>query len=509
MPAPCPVVFDAYGTLFDVSAPARRLAAEPDGAVLSGRWEGLARDWRAKQLQYTWLRTIAGAYADFDTVTGDALDWALERSSLAGDAALRARLLALYRELDAYPEVPAMLAALRAAGHPTAILSNGSPGMLDAAIAAAGLGGAFDAVLSVEDVGRYKPASAVYAMVGERFGVAPGDVLFVSANGWDASCGAGFGFRTIWANREGAPIDRLPWRPDHILADLRAVPAVAVDPSARRFTTSDGLSLAYRDDGAGLAVLCLPGLTRNGLDFDPIVAAFGSRLRLIRLDLRGRGASQHDPAYLNYNILTEARDALELLDVLGLERAVVFGTSRGGMIAMALAAFAPQRLAGVILNDIGPEIDPAGIARIMTYLGVLPAGSDLDAAAEAMAQGQAAQFPGVSAAQWRRHLARNWYEAPGGLALRYDPRLRDAVTELASSSTAVNLWPWFDALAGVPLLTLRGANSDLLSPETAAEMRARRPDMAFTEVADRGHTPFLDEPQATAAIDAFLKELGA
>ncbi len=503
------VVFDAYGTLFDVGAAARRAAGEPGGAALGEAWPALSRDWRAKQLQYTWLRTITGAHADFATVTGEALDWALEAAGLGGDAGLRARLVALYGELDAYPEAAEMLAALKAAGHPLAILSNGSPAMLEAALRAAGLAGAFDAVLSVEEVGVFKPAAAVYDLVGARFGCARDEVLFVSANGWDAGCAAGYGFRTVWIDRSDEPVDRLPWRPDHVLADLRAVPAVAADPGMRRFTTSDGLSLAYRDEGAGLAVLCLPGLTRNGLDFDPVVAAFGSRVRVIRLDLRGRGGSQHDPAFLNYNVLTEARDARELLDHLGIERAVVFGTSRGGIIAMALAVFARERLAGVVLNDIGPVVSPVGIDRIMTYLGVTPAYLALDAAAEAMAAAAAEQFPGVSAAAWRVYVGRVWRETPDGLALWYDARLRDAVIEHAATSTAFELWPWFDALAGLPVLTLRGANSDLLTAETAAEMRARRPDMTYVEVADRGHVPFLDEPEVLAAVDRFLGEMGA
>lgn len=504
-----PVVFDAYGTLFDVAAAARRAAVEPGGAALAEAWPRLAADWRAKQLQYSWLRTITGAHADFETVTGEALDWALAAAGLAGEGGLRARLMALYRTLDAYPEVPGVLAALRAAGRPTAILSNGAPGMLAAAVAAAGLEAAFDAVLSVEKVGAFKPARAVYDLVGARFAVSPEEVLFVSSNGWDAACAAGYGFRSVWINRAGEPADRLPWRAEHELRDLAAVPAVAEDPDARRFATSDGLSLAYRDAGGGLPVLCLPGLTRNGRDFDAVEAAHGARARIIRLDLRGRGASQHDPAYLNYNVLRETRDALELLDHLGIGRAVVYGTSRGGMIALTMAALAPERLAGVILNDIGPVVAPEGVARIMTYLGVAPPHPTLDAAAGAMAAGWAEQFPGVTAAAWRAHVARVWRETPAGLALRYDPRLREAVSEQAATSTAVDLWPLFDRLGATPILLIRGANSDILALDTAAAMRARRPDLRYVEVADRGHVPFLDEPEVVAAVAAFLEELQA
>ena len=220
-------VFDAYGTLFDVAAAARRAAAEPGRAALAERWPRLAEAWRLKQLQYTWLRAITGAHADFQTVTENGLDWALEATGLDSDPELRARLLALYRELDAYPEVPAVLDALRAGGRGTAILSNGSPEMLDAAVGSAGLADRLDAVLSVEAVGIFKPARAVYDLVGARFATAPGEVLFVSANGWDAASAAAYGFRTVWVNRAGDPVDRLPARPHHVAPDLSDVPRLA------------------------------------------------------------------------------------------------------------------------------------------------------------------------------------------------------------------------------------------------------------------------------------------
>lgn len=220
-------VFDAYGTLFDVAAAARRASAEPGRAALAERWPQLAEAWRLKQLQYTWLRAITGAHADFWTVTENGLDWALEATGLDGDAELRTRLLALYRELDAYPEVPAVLDALRAGGRRTAILSNGSPEMLAAAVGSAGLGDRLDAVLSVEEVGVFKPARAVYDLVGARFGTPPDGVLFVSANGWDAAAATGHGFRTAWVNRAADPVDRLPWRPAHVVGDLADIPRLA------------------------------------------------------------------------------------------------------------------------------------------------------------------------------------------------------------------------------------------------------------------------------------------
>lgn len=217
-------VFDAYGTLFDVSAAARQAATEAQHPVLADRWRQVADHWRLKQLQYTWLRAVAGAHTDFWEVTQNGLDWALEATGLDGDAALRQRLLDLYWELSAYPEVPAMLAALKDAGLQTAILSNGSPAMLDAAVQSARIGASLDDVLSVESVGIFKPAAAVYDLVGQRFNCNRDAVLFVSSNGWDAGCAAGYGFQTVWVNRTGDPVDRLPWTPGKILADLTTIP---------------------------------------------------------------------------------------------------------------------------------------------------------------------------------------------------------------------------------------------------------------------------------------------
>lgn len=219
-------VFDAYGTLFDVAAAARQAATEPGNEALSDTWQALARDWRLKQLQYTWLRAVADAHDDFWRVTQDGLDWAMEANGLS-DPRLRERLLALYWELSAYPEVPAMLATLKQAGETTAILSNGSPDMLNGAVSSAGVADQLDAVLSVEDVGVYKPHRKVYDMVGQRFGTAPGDVLFVSSNGWDVAGAAGYGFQTVWVNRAGEPVDRLPWTPQHVLSDLTTIPELA------------------------------------------------------------------------------------------------------------------------------------------------------------------------------------------------------------------------------------------------------------------------------------------
>lgn len=220
-------IFDAYGTLFDVAAAARRAAKEPGFGALRDVWPALAADWRLKQLQYTWLRAVTGDHCDFWTVTQDGLDWALEAAGLDKDTALRQRLLDLYWELEAYPEVPAMLAELKRAGFATGILSNGSPEMLQAAVRSAGIADRLDHVLSVESVGVFKPHRDVYDLVPKTYGLAPPEVLFVSSNGWDAAGAAGFGFTTAWVNRAGEPVDRLPSRPTHVLTDLTTIPNLA------------------------------------------------------------------------------------------------------------------------------------------------------------------------------------------------------------------------------------------------------------------------------------------
>ena len=220
-------IFDAYGTLFDVTAAARQAAGEEAFAEIAETLPRIASDWRDKQLQYTWLRAVTEEHADFWQVTGDGLDWALEVAGLDGRPELRERLMQLYWELAAYPEVPAMLEALKEAGLATGILSNGTPDMLAGAVKSAGVARFLDHVLSVETVGRFKPARAVYDMVGRTFDCEPDSVLFVSSNGWDAAAAGAYGFRTVWVNRAGLPVDRLPATPRDTMADLTGIPALA------------------------------------------------------------------------------------------------------------------------------------------------------------------------------------------------------------------------------------------------------------------------------------------
>lgn len=220
-------IFDAYGTLFDVTAAARAAAEAPGAGALAASWPRVAAQWRAKQLEYSWHRAIRGLHTDFWQVTQDALDWTLEAEGLT-DPVLREDLLALYWELGAYPEVPKVLTTLKARGLATGILSNGSPDMLEGAVASAGIETLLDAVLSVEKVGVFKPAAPVYDLVTARFNCAPEEVLFVSSNGWDVSAAAAYGFATAWANRGGLPVDRLPGTPEHVLADLTGLPELEI-----------------------------------------------------------------------------------------------------------------------------------------------------------------------------------------------------------------------------------------------------------------------------------------
>ncbi|WP_102107500.1 alpha/beta fold hydrolase [Oceaniglobus roseus] len=274
-----------------------------------------------------------------------------------------------------------------------------------------------------------------------------------------------------------------------------------------RFQTSDGLTLHYTDTGmsggTGTPILCLAGLTRNGTDFDH-VAPHLSANRLIRLDYRGRGQSDWaDPK--SYTLTQEACDTIEILDHLGLEKTAILGTSRGGLLAMMLAYSHRPRLLGVALNDIGPEIAPEGLAVIGGYIGRNPAAKTHAEAAKLMSE-RMAGFRDVPAGRWEEEAKKHYVATPDGLTINYDPALRDAF-QASGDQPAPDLWPLFDAMAGLPLALVRGANSDLLTTDTAAKMRARRPDMIFAEVPGRGHIPFLDEPEALDALQRWTELL--
>ena len=271
-----------------------------------------------------------------------------------------------------------------------------------------------------------------------------------------------------------------------------------------RFTTSDGLSLHYTDTGSGLPILCLAGLTRTTLDFDYVTPHLAGN-RLIKLDYRGRGGSDWDKDWQNYSLAVECRDVLELLAHLSLDRVAVLGTSRGGLNAMGLAMGARDRLLGVALNDIGPEIDPKGLDFIMGYLGRNPAAPTHADAARALEKTMTG-FAGVPASRWMEEATKHFRATPQGLEITYDPHLRDAVAAQGAHA-APDLWPFFDALQGLPLACIKGANSDLLSDATLTEMKRRRPDMITAIVPGRGHIPFLDEPEAVSALHKWVEAM--
>ena len=269
----------------------------------------------------------------------------------------------------------------------------------------------------------------------------------------------------------------------------------------KSFATSDETDIAYCDDGSGPVLLCLAGLTRNSSDFEKMAAHLPD-FRIIRPDYRGRGSSARDQDYSNYNPAVEARDVVELLDHLGLEKVPILGTSRGGIVAMVLAATCRDRIAGVILNDIGPELDQAGLDRIVSYLGRQPEAMSLEEAARNVEAG-AVGFANVPRDRWIEECLHRYSFENGRPVLNYDPNLRDAVLE-SLDHTPASLWPYFEALDGIPLALIRGENSDLLSREVMKKMQHRRPDMACLEVADRGHCPFLDEPECIELIRNFV-----
>jgi 2-haloacid dehalogenase len=216
-------VFDAYGTLFDVNSAARDAQAE-----LGAKWKPLAELWRAKQLQYTWLRGLGGHHADFWSVTGDALDFAMETLGLQ-NSSLRKRLMSLYLSLSAFPEVSTTLSQLRASGMKIAILSNGTSEMLASAAQHAGIAEMLDAVLSVEEVHVYKPHPSVYELACTRLQVPPSAVCFLSSNGWDAYSAKAFGFHVLWCNRFGQVPERIPQPPDAQISTLEELPAIVLE----------------------------------------------------------------------------------------------------------------------------------------------------------------------------------------------------------------------------------------------------------------------------------------
>lgn len=274
------------------------------------------------------------------------------------------------------------------------------------------------------------------------------------------------------------------------------------------YESSDGLRLYARDythSSPRGTVLCMHGLTRNSADFARVCEALNDDYRLIAVDQRGRGRSDYDPNPANYNPQTYVRDMFTLLDHLGLDEVFAIGTSMGGVISMVMSTVNAGRFRGVVLNDIGPVIDPAGLERIRGYVGQLPPVHTWEDAAAQVRATNAVAFPDYDDADWLA-FARNVYreDADGRPVLAYDTAIAESVS---SSNVPVDLWPAFDAMAGIPVLVVRGEHSDILAPACVEEMQRRRPDVVAAEIPKRGHAPMLDEPEALGAIRAFLDGL--
>lgn len=275
----------------------------------------------------------------------------------------------------------------------------------------------------------------------------------------------------------------------------------------------DGLKLHAVTYGTAAApalpAVCLPGLARTVEDFHELAVALASDAtsprRVIALDYRGRGRSEHDGNPANYALPVEIADLLAVLAALAVGPAVFIGTSRGGILTMLLAALEPARVAGAVLNDIGPVIEPAGLVRIKGYVGKLPQPRDLAEGADVLRQLFGAQFPKFTQAAWRHAAGLTWQESESGLRLTYDPKLALTLGDIDLTRPVPSLWPQFDALAAVPVMAIRGVLSDILSAATVDEMRAHHPGLELLEIADQGHAPVLSGAETIGRIAAFMR----
>jgi pimeloyl-ACP methyl ester carboxylesterase len=277
----------------------------------------------------------------------------------------------------------------------------------------------------------------------------------------------------------------------------------------------DGLRLHVREYGARAApmlpVVCLPGLTRTVADFEALAPALAEsgRRRVLALDSRGRGRSEYDRNPENYNLLVELGDLVAVLIALAVGPAVYIGSSRGGLLGMHLAVAHPTAIAGIVLHDIGPVIEPKGLARLRSYVGKLPQPRSFAEGAEILRQLFRGQFPNLAAEQWLTAAQRAWQIRDGALVPTYDARLSRTLAAIDIESKLPPLWNEFDALKRVPMLVIHGAKSDILSAETVAGMAARHPGMEIIEVADEGHVPLLDGEEMTSRISAFVRQCDA
>jgi pimeloyl-ACP methyl ester carboxylesterase len=273
-------------------------------------------------------------------------------------------------------------------------------------------------------------------------------------------------------------------------------------------TAQDGLRLHVRAYGArasaALPVVCLPGLARTAADFESLAAILSSDRQVLAIEYRGRGKSDYDHNPANYNLQVELADVLAVLTALGIGRAVFIGTSRGGILTMLLAVARPTAIAGCVLNDIGPVIELGGVMRIKSYVGKLPQPASFREAADLLQQRFGSHFPKWGNADWLAFAHRTFKEANGRLLPDYDIKLATILDGVAPERPLPPLWKEFDALARLPVMVVRGTNSDILSEATVDAMRARRRSLDVVEVADEGHAPRLTDPQTARRIAAFV-----
>ncbi|GMR17200.1 MAG: alpha/beta hydrolase [Gammaproteobacteria bacterium] len=276
------------------------------------------------------------------------------------------------------------------------------------------------------------------------------------------------------------------------------------------FRSADGLSLFFRDypqrsASAATPVICLPGLTRNSEDFVGLAARLATQRRVITTDLRGRGRSEYDHDRSHYNPQQYVADVWELLALLAIDKVIVIGTSLGGLMAMIMAWQRPASVAGAVLNDIGPELDPAGLARVVETAALLPEVDTWQEAVQETRNNYRSSFPDWTESRWLDYAKSTYRETGDGrLAMNLDANVGVATRE-GLSGLEHDPWQLFDALLPIPLLLLRGEHSDLLSAATCEKMQQRKTDLIAVTVRNRGHAPYLDEPEATDAIDQFLQ----
>lgn len=277
----------------------------------------------------------------------------------------------------------------------------------------------------------------------------------------------------------------------------------------RYWTSRDGLKLHYRDYAGPKdrpPILCLHGLTRNSRDFEDVAGRYAGDWRLLALDFRGRGLSEWDSQSERYAPPAYAQDVLELFAEVGMDEAVFFGTSLGGLVTMGIAAVAPQRIAGVMLNDVGPELDLSGIDRIRTYVGKPVKFRDWREAAATLQAKHGDVHPSYGDAEWLRYAKRVCRETGQGVEFDYDMAIADNFNR-GDTGVVADAWPFFRALAGRPVLILRGENSDLLSDAVLDRMASEIPDVEVVTVPGVGHAPDLGEPASVAALNRLLERV--